>query len=270
MNLGIWVDDPVKDIQTAKFWDNVKAHGLTTAALMLESSSDGFDSKYDERTLELVKGRALIRDIEIVLTVWPEPNRKYLQEFESKIGRLLSASGAAGLEFDCEGNWLKSKVSGFSSLDEAGDELVAVFSRVSNKHEVRTELTTYPYHAENSRAADVAPHCNRILPQAYSVRGRSEGEVPWDDRLGPGNMQRLTLDRALQVPGVGDYGGPLVSCALAAYDQEWPGHTGEEAMSVAYDAAMKYNPMEIRFWSSKWVFGVKANGYASRFIKGIR
>lgn len=268
-SLGVWIDDPAKDVKTAKYWNTVQDHGFTTAAIMLETSGAGFDPKYDIKTLETIKKLALQRDIEIVLTIWPDPSKKYMEEFEQKIGDYLSASGAAGLEFDCESNWLKNNVVGYNTLDEAGDDFVKLFTRVSEKHDVRTELTTYPYHAENSRTADVAPHCNRLLPQAYSVRSRGEGSVEWDDRLGPGNMQKLTIDRALQVSGVGSFSGPLVCCGLAAYDQVWPGKLGEDAMMAAYQAAVAYNPLEIRFWSSKWIFGIKSNGYASKFIMRI-
>lgn len=272
-SLGVWVDDPVKDTLTEAYWDKLVAHKLTTAAIMLEGLGHGFDPNYRPETLEKIRKLALDRDIEIVLTVWPEPSEDYLKEFEAKIGPMLVAAGAAGLEFDAEGNWLPIKVKGFANLDKAGDELVAVFQRVSAAHDVRTELTTYPFHTENAKTADVAPHADRLLPQAYSVDERSSGgkeiDVAWGDNYGPGKMQRLTLDRAKLVRGVGTTAGPLISCGLAAYEQRFAGHTPEEAMRIAYEAACAYNPVEIRFWSAKWIFGILANGYASRFIKSI-
>lgn len=190
---------------------------------------------------------------------------------------MLEAAGAAGLEFDAEGNWLPAKVKGFANIDKAGDELVKVFERVSVAYDVRTELTTYPFHTENSKTADVAPHADRLLPQAYSVRNRKNKDgsnllIDWNGTYGPVGMQKLTLDRAMQVPGVGTTAGPLISCGLAAYDQSgWPGKTGEQAMRAAYDAACAYEPVEIRFWSAKWIFGIlsKKNAYASKFIKSL-
>lgn len=274
MQLGIWIDDPVKDVVTAEYWDTLVDHGFSTAALMLEGMGKGFDPNYDLSVLERIRGLAHTRDVEIVLTVWPEPSVHYLQEFEARIGPMLKAAGAAGLEFDCEGNWLPIKVKGFANIDQAGDKLVDIFTRVCQPLDIRTEVTTYPYHTENSRTADVAPHADRLLPQAYSVRNRDSGgkpvDVKWTDTLGPGNAQKLTLDRALLVPGVGKPSGPMISCGLAAYDQVWSGKSPEEAMKVAYDAAVNYNPMEIRYWSSKWVFGIRENKYASRFIKSLK
>jgi hypothetical protein len=245
-------------------------HGLTTGAIMLEGLGDGFNPHYSVRTLEKIRDLAFARDIEIVLTVWPEPTEKYLKDFERKIEDLLGAAGAAALEFDLESNWTRSKVQGFANLDKAGDELVAVFHRIAAHIDVRTEVTTFPEHPENSRTADVAPHANRLLPQAYSVQNRTSGDVAWDSKYGPGRMQTLTLDKALTVPGVGTTVGPLISCGLAAYEQVWAGRKGEEAMIIAYNTALSYRPMELRWWSSKWVLGIKENGYASRFLKGIK
>lgn len=271
---GIWIDDPVKDTLEPAFWDKMVDHGFSTGAIMLEGLGDGFDPNYKVETLQRIKALSNDRSIEIVLTTWPEPTEKYMAQFDAKIGTLLDAVAAAGLEFDCESNWHSSKVEGYKNLDKAGDVLVQLFQRVSAMHHLRTEVTTYPYHTENSKTADVAPHSDRLLPQAYSVRNRDSGgkpiEVEWGTAFAPGKMQVLTLDKAKAVPGVGTTNGPLISCGLAAYDQVWPGHTGEDAMRVAYEAACVYQPVEIRWWSSKWVFGKLKNGYASRYIKSLK
>lgn len=271
---GVWIDDPVRDVLKPEFWDKLVDHDLTTGAIFLESFGNGFDPNYTADTLHKIRDLALGRDRELVLTVCPEPTEKYLTQFEQKIPSLLEAAGAAALEFDLEGNWLPIKVDGFANLDKAGDELVNVFGRVSAKLDIRTESTTYPFHTENNRSADVAPHCDRVLGQAYSVYLRKEGgkdvPQPWDGNYGPGKMQRLTLDKSLKIPGIGTTAGPLLCCGLAAYDQEWPGHTGEEAMRVAWDTSCSYEPIEVRWWSTKWIFGVKANGYASRFLKSLK
>ncbi len=271
---GIWIDDPVRDVLKAEFWDKMVEHKLTVGAIMLEGLGDGFNPSYNVETLGKIKALALPRNIEIILTTWPEPDPKYMREFEDKIEALLAAAGASGLEFDLEGNWLPAKLRGYHSLDHAGDAFVETFQRVSARLHVRTECTTYPFHTENSNKADVAPHCDRLLPQAYSVRHRTSGEIGYDSPYGPGGMQRLTLDKAKMVKGVGTTSGPLISCGLAAYDQVWPTHTGEQAMKAAYDAALKYEPIECRWWSSKWVFGImakrpEANRYASRFLKSL-
>lgn len=271
---GIWIDDPVKDVLKPEFWDKMVEHDLKVGAIMVERLGNDFDEIYQPATLEKIKKLALGRDIELVLTAWPEPDKAWLTEFSDKIPGMLAASGAAGLEFDLEGSWLSKAVRGYPNLDKAGDAFVQVFEQICESLDVRTEVTTYPFHDENNRAADVAPHADRLLPQAYSVRTRkrdgADWKVPWEHDYGPGHMQRVTLGRAVKVPGVGSPGGPLISCGLAAYDQEWPGVTGERAMKAAWDAALPYNPLEVRFWSSKWVFGIMENGYASRFLKSLK
>jgi len=271
---GLWVDDDDQMVLSRRFWDRFAEHHLSVAAFMLESMRPGFDPRYSVDTLRKVCGFTLPRDIENVVTVWPEPSVRWLREFEATIDRYIDASAAAAIEFDLEGNWLQHKVVDFPSLDVAGDELVQVVHKVMQRHHIRLEVTTYPYHAENAKTADVAPHADRLLPQADSVRNRKDSKgksikVEWDDPLGPGSMQELTLRRARSVPGVGSALGPLLCMGLAAYDQTWPGRTPGEAMRVAWDAAVRANVLEARWWSSKWVLGGVANGYASTFLRGL-
>ncbi len=259
---GIWIDDPAASLQKPAFWDTIAEHGLSTAAIMLEGVGNGFDPKYSLTDLSRAKTLAHERDIEIALTVWPEPNALYLDQLRTRIGGYISASGASALEFDAESNWLKPKVQGFKNLDVAGDKLVQIFDEIRMLRDVRMEVTTFTMHAENSGKADIAPHADRLLPQAYSVRNRAEGDVAWDGPHGPGAMQVLTLNRAKSI-------GPKLSVGLAAYDQVWPGKKGEDAMQAAWNMALMFEPQEVRFWSSKWVLGVKKNGYASRFLMSL-
>lgn len=266
---GVWIDDPVKDVLKPKFWDTLVDHRFTVGAIMLEGLGKGFDPKYTADTLHKIGDLARARDVELVLTCWPEPKVQYLIDFEENIDDLLKAAGAAALESDLEGNWLPIEVKGFANLDKAGDELVAVYDRVLPRLDVRAELTTYPFHTENNKSADVAPHVDVLLPQAYSVRSRSSGLIDWDSGYGPTKMQKLTCDKAQLVRGFGTPDGPKLSCGLAAYDQVWPGKRGEEAMRRAYDAAMEYAPRELRWWSTKWIFGHLSNSYASRFFKSL-
>ena len=262
---GIWIDDPPSMVLTPKYWDHFPEHDLTTAGIMLESIGNGFKPMYTIADLTAIRGLAFSRNVEIVLTLWPEPSKKYLDDMEAHISDYIVASGCAALEFDAEGNWTKDKVSGFSTLHLAADYLAAIMQRLSVKHNIRVELTTFTAHTENSSQADLATHANRLLPQAYSVADRTNGKVPWGTQLAPGKMQVYTLDRAKQVKGT-----HKLCCGLAAYDQKFDGHTEQEAMQLAWDTAVSYGCEEVRFWSAKWVFGVKKNGYASTFLKSLK
>lgn len=264
---GVWIDDPAASLRKPAYWNLIAEHGFRTAALMLETSETGFDPKYSLDDLRAARSMAFDRDIEIALTVWCEPNPKWIAEFKKNIGGYLKASGASALENDAEHNWHRERVKGFANLDKAGDALVEAWDAVSADNDVRIEATTFTFHTENSERADIAPHAHRLLPQGYSVRNRSEGVIEIDGAYGPGRMQKLTFDRAKAI--CAKPGGPRLSCGLAAYDQVWPNVLPEDAMQIAYDAAMAYDPIEIRYWSSKWIFGNRKNGYASRFFKRL-
>ena len=262
---GLWIDDPSSLVLTAHYWDEFKRHEFTTAAIMLEGVGNGFNPAYTVADLTAIRGLAFSRDCELVLTVWPEPSKHYLDQLEAEIPQFIAASGCVALEFDGEGNWTPGKVSGFASLHQASDYLGAIMDRLRKKHDIRIEFTTFAAHVENSAHADLATHADRLLPQAYSVADRATGPVSWDDRLGPGHMQQFTLDLAKQVHGV-----HKLCCGLAAYDQTFAGHTPAQAMQKAWDMAVSYGVADVRFWSSKHVFGIQKNVYSSAFILSLK
>ncbi len=266
--IGVWVDCPINKVITPQYWDLLKDHGISTAAIMLESVAEGFEPKYTLAQLTIIGNRARERDIEIVLTAWPEPNKAWMYDFESKIMPLLEAAGASGLELDAESNWMARKLRDFPTMRAATDSLVVILYKIRAKLDVRIEMTTFTEHPENSKESLLGPAMDRLLPQAYSVRHRSNGEVGWLDTYGPGKMQVRTLDRTIQVRGAPIK--PKVSCGVAAYDQIWPGYTGEEAMRKAYNATLAYRPIEIRLWSSKWIVGAQRNGYSARFLLKLK
>jgi hypothetical protein len=269
---GLWIDDAPRLLDRDDYWRSFRDLGFTTAAVMLETVTTGFDPKFTLVELSRLGERLRAADVELVLTVWPEPRVLYLQQLVERLPALLHASRAVGLEFDTESNYTPRRLQGFKSMDEASDALMKVVTKF-REIRVRSELTTFTMHGENSRHATLADDVDVLLPQAYSVRNREDAKgkpflVPWDHQYGPGGMQRLTLDRARQVPTKD--GRPMVACGLAAYDQSWPGRKPEDAMRVAYDAALKYGPEEVRWWSSKWVIGARAQPYAARFFASVK
>ena len=60
------------------------------------------------------------------------------------------------------------------------------------------EGRVFTYHTENLKNAVLAPLMDRLLPQAYSVRHRSNKTIGWNDSLGPGKHQSLAIARARQ------------------------------------------------------------------------
>lgn len=279
-SLGLWLDDPIKRILSRSYFAELAAMRIHTLALMVDTSRKGWDPKWRQSTLRELNDLVTENGMELILTVWPDPVSDYLKAMEEGIDELLEAVPATGVEYDTEFNWTKRRVKGFkpqrrhgrrqSALDVAGDELVALTARLKAKHpQIRSELTTFTSHTENGRAADVAPHMDRLMPQAYSVRERTrkgkDWNVPWTHTYGPGRMQRFTLDRTLLADG----DQAEMGCGLAAYDQKWPGRDAADAMGAAYEAAMAYDVVEIRYWSSKWILGVRDNKYAAEFLKDL-
>jgi len=246
--LGLWIDCPPRRVQKPEYFDQLQRLGVTTAAIMVERNAPRWDPFWSMAELEAVGQLAIERDMEIVLTTWPVPRKGELDRMCSDmIGMLMC--GAVAWEVDCEGLWKKGHVRDFRSLAEAGDYLSSLMRRITSRVDVRTELTTHPGHAESGPKAKLAPTLDRFLCQAYSVRHRPGGkEIGWGNKYGPGRMQEAALTRAELIPDE-----PMVGAGLAAWDQQWPGHTVAEAMFAALESALRFDPCEIRYWSSKWV-----------------
>lgn len=265
---GLWVDCAPADVVKPGWWSEYRRLGLTEAALMAERSGPDFDARYTDEQLRTVGQLARDVDVELGLTIWPEPDVGYLAELERRIPTMLAASGAAFLDLDAESNWSRKRIRGFDSLEDAGDALLGMLAGVLRGLDVRLEVDTFPGHAENGPSALLSPRAHRRFPQAYSVRQRDRAGVPffveWEDALGPGRIQRSAMARSASMGGDG-----VVCCGLAAYDQTWPGRRPHDAMRVAYDAAVAGGAPSVRWWSSRWVVGRSATPYGARFLEEL-
>jgi hypothetical protein len=274
--LGLWIDDPVSKVLRPSYFDRLTLHGVREIAVMVDTTERGWDPKYSEKRIAVLGELCRTYDIALVLTTWPDPHPPSLRSMAKGVDKLLKASGASGWEVDTEFNWRHNRITGFrrkgkkSAMDLAGDLLVKLMHEQRAKHDVWLELTTFAMHTENGRAADVAQHMDRLCVQAYSVHNRNRNKIPWSHAYGPGNMQKFTFDRTLLVPGVNKtQPKPKIVAGLAAYDQKWPGkHTAREALTAAMDTTLEYTD-HVRYWSSKWVLGVRANRYASAYLKEL-
>ena len=269
IDLELWVDDGRKFIFSSGYWDQIQSLGFTAAAIMVESSKLGWDSKFSYRDMAKIGKMADERGIEIILTTWPNPNPKHILDLEDEIVPMLLESGAVALEADLEFNWKKNLVVGFEDYDRAGDFLVDTFDRIQAATDVELEVTTFPYHRENLSSADVTPHVDRAIVQAYSVRNRNNKDIPWDHQYGPSKMVAHTLDRTVRVEGVKE-GLVQVGVGLAAYDQTWPDHHPHEAMKLAWDSVAAYDKVvatKRRYWSSKHILGFRRKEYAFTFFQ---
>jgi hypothetical protein len=256
--LGMWVDDSPSVALSESYFDKLMSLGLSTLAIMVHRSTAGSETSWRPRwsvsQLEQLRVLAEPRKISLVVTTWPLPSRALLSSFARELPPLMAAAGAVGLEVDTEGNWLESRLDGYADMDEAARALVDMLREVAAPSGARLELTTYPFHAENGAKAKVAPHMDRLFPQAYSVANRQNKEVDWNEREGPGQLQTFSAARARSIARVAE-GATKLGMGLAAYDQNFTGHTPIEALTLALDSARKAGVVEVRYWSSKWIIG---------------
>ena len=267
VELELWIDDPKRKQLSEDYWDTIQGLGFTTAAIMIETAVPGWDLRFNKRDMARIGKLAEDRGISLVLTVWPDPNKKYLNNFRRGIVPLLSESGAMALEADLEFNWKKNIVQDFANYDKAGDYLVDIFDSVQAKTDVEIEVTTFPYHIENSKNADVSPYVDRLMVQAYSVRHRDKLKVSWNHALGPNKIVDNTLRRTRQINSVKDV---EIGVGLAAYDQIWPNRHPHEAMYKAWRSADAFKTFPIvkrRYWSSKHILGIRKKEYAFTFFR---
>lgn len=94
-----------------------------------------------------------------------------------------------------------------------------------------------------------------------------------DGKVGPSTWQRINEEAEKEECEAAPRHQVEVGCGLAAYDQEWPGHTPEEAMQLAWDTAVSAGCREMRYWSSEWLIdeslpngGAKGNRYSGPWL----
>lgn len=290
VSLGVWGDLPKAMILTPEFfaWFANELQ-FDLLAIMIDDADPKVEFSWApkdvERALELADPYA----IEIGLTTWPYPVKELLRQMNEKMDVLLGVGPVAEWETDQEFNWQEEDVNkrDYPNLDKAGDELVEIKEELCKKHGCRNVVTTFTYHIENSARSDTIVHADRAAIQAYAIDERDGKPITWNHRLGPGNMQKLTLDRTMQIPGVKD--GKVELCVgHAAWAQEGftekrkvvvSGKTTdrwvsvpEKAMRVSFEASLPYKPVAHNWWSLKYIYpkSRRYNIYAEAFLKTLR
>ena len=274
---GLWIDDPPRTVLNAGYFRALKDCHIGTIAIMIDRCDKQWKTTWTEKQIEEVLRLADDDAVEVVITTWPYPIKQQLDEMYKGVERLMHVGPISAWEVDLEFNWKSTHVDGFyrskkrGSLDIAGDYLVDRALDVCRAHDSRFEVTSFTQHTENGPKADVAPHCDRLLVQAYSVRKRPgmKQKVPFGHTYGPGTMQKFTLDRTLTIPGIED-GKPEIGCGLAAWSQRWPGVKPDRCMELAVKTALAYSVVDLRWWSSKHVIGIKKNPYAAKFLETLQ
>jgi hypothetical protein len=263
--LGLWLDGGPAELG---HMHELRPLGITTAAIMVETSRPEWDPSWSTEQVARACEIARDEDLELVLTVWPAPRRAYLYEMRAWLDRVCGL-GVSAIEVDLERLWMRDHLDGsLDSLTQAAALLLLRLRELAGAHDLRLEVTSHPWHGEASPQALVAPHVDRLVQQAYSIRRRPDGAiVDWDDhRLGPGHHQRWAAADARTVPGVAQ-GLVGLSLGLPLWEQAWPGHEPAEALGLAYDAAVAEGVSELRFWST---LNLRKHGWARAWLEGLR
>jgi hypothetical protein len=280
--LGLWIDEDKKTVLNEGYFRTLNNQHIDEIAIMIDASDRKWKSSWTPKDIEQALKLALPYQMEIILTVWPYPSREWMSDAFADLSILSSVGPVAAIEGDLEGNWTNKHIQGFvpnvvdgvrkGSLDVAGDVYVKMLDSLCAKTGMRKEMTTFTSHTENGRAADVAPHMDCLLVQAYSVRTRPDGhggtvEIPWTNTYAPGFMQKHTFDRTMLIPGVANK-NVKVGYGHALWNQEWPGHTPQDAMRSAMEAALIHTVgiSRVRCWSSKWR---DKNKYATTYLESL-
>lgn len=274
--IGVWIDDPAHVALRAGYLDRLVEFGVTRVAVMVQRMPRGRRAEWRQtwstRDLMRFASRCAQRGIALTLTIWPQPTAKALELAKSKLEHLIRQTGASGVELDAESNWTEKRLVGF-----AGDLYAAArawrfwLEDLREEHGVRIELTTFPAHAENGGSGGLAPSMDLLLPQAYGVRHRRHRgrkvRIDFDGPLGPERIVERSLHGARKASAAARVPRAAVGVGLALYDQRFPGVPPVESLKTAFRAAVDGGAAEIRFWSSKWLLGVRAGKAAQDFLE---
>lgn len=265
LKVGVWIDCPLTQVDEA-YAQRLRDLGITEGAIMVnQSNTRASDEPWRLLAPEttIVRAARALRGagIEVVLTCWPRPAGAQLAMLHEDMKTLMRETKANAIEVDVEANWhpryLEKRA--YADMKVASKALATVLRDCAAG--ARVELNTFPLHHENSAGAYLAPLCDVLVPQAYSVCERDGKKIPWDHEYGPGRMQRLAMSRARET------GCPSITLGLAAYEQRFEGHTHEEAMAEAVRAARELGVTRVRYWSSKWIVGRRGQSWARQAVE---
>ncbi len=284
VTIGVWGDDSAGRMSKASYADRLVELGISEVALMMNranisKSADPWDLRWkdtgeegwdDDDLIGQIAALYASRNIKLILTCWPRPDKAQIDEMCAAMVPLLRLTNAAAFEVDVEGNWLVKHLKHFKSMKEAAEYLARSMKQAlkdAGLEDAKTESTTFGHHAELGRHPTVTPLLDRACVQGYSTSPRQKGPVAWNSYLGPGRHQEWIYNRARKA------GAKEVVMGLAAYKQSgFKGKNADEAMRAAYDKTVELGIRHIRYWSSKWILGSQSHNapYGARFLKSLQ
>ena len=282
--IGVWGDDAANRMMKTEYADRLVSLGISEVALMMNranisAAADPWDLRWkdtgeegwdeDDKIGELAAVYAE-RNIRLILTCWPRPDKRQIDEMCAAMVPLLKLTNATAFEVDVEGNWRTKHLKNFLSMNSAAQYLFEAMEQAlvdAGIENGETESTTFGHHAELGKHPTVTQRLDRACVQGYSTSPRSSGPVAWDSYLGPGQHQKWIYDRAVKA------GAKEIVMGLAAYKQRgFRGHTATQAMSAAFDMTVELGVRRVRYWSSKWILGSQAKNapYAAKHLEALQ
>src|SRR5689334_14474331 len=111
---GCYVDDPSGEASRQRYVTKLHDIGYRRAHIMIEGSRDSLDVKWSPEELARFARHAEPLGIERVVTLLPEPTKKYVDEVRAQLPAVLESLGTVIVEPDVEGwNWKKEQLAGF-------------------------------------------------------------------------------------------------------------------------------------------------------------
>ena len=253
---GIWIDRPGNAQESNP--EALRELGVRRVHLMISAPLPRDSECKKTATLPiLIDKQAVIFDrltslksseFVTLATLYVSPRKDFIEKLTEKDGFVskLITSGAAGIEYDLEGDFTGSAPCGFASHADAVRLLVERTKSLSSAP-IPVGWTTNPGHLIDSRIP--ADAFDFFSPQAYGAR--REPTYLWDSNTGPGRQQRYTMEKLKSNP-------TLIILGLGAYKQKYPDHTVDEAMEKSHSTMLdlvRENPKIIghSYWSASFV-----------------
>lgn len=232
---GVWVDVSPDTVFTKDVVEFLRGN-FDVLAFMIE----GLDEKFRWSTADASVAKLTFPTHERICTFWPSQYGDGLAVESYKAAKIAFEMGCSALELDLEMNWHGRNMDDVNTVAEA----------VATAH-LDLDVTTVPYHKQNSVEADFA--VRRQAVQAYTTASRRNTAG-----LRPHELPKIAHERALKT------GAQQVCIGLAAWDQTKFEEGPRAAMTTAYKTALSCRPTEIRHWSLKHIL---RNQYARDFIE---
>jgi hypothetical protein len=247
---GIYVDDPPELVLRDGYLETLRSIGFDHIVLCVHDARGTWEwtpleSRMAHDTCERL-------ELGVSLMTWPPKRPRGIEEHVSILKRLSPRRW----EVDLEGNWLgaitQRKIAG-AALIEAADQLG-----------VPLDITSHAGHGE---LIEGGPDVHDLLMEDSCVWGQAyclSGLVAGHPAFGLPTAIERTIDRFRALKGAFQRG-----IILAAWDQShWPASSPNQAMKEAFAKALEYT-QNIRWWSSKFVLGVRKNLYSWRVIRKL-